>query len=206
MGKDLYLIQNWKIKMIINLDDSGLPYGFFSTADILAYRVLAKNVPNNGIMAEIGTHKGRSLCSLAPILKPRNIKIIAIDSWPIESGGDTWGKENETVVREIFLNHLKIFEIDDIVTLHEDSSIIASTKYPDNYFDFVFLDGAHDYDNVFNDIKAWTPKVKKGGWIGGHDYGNPHWAGVKDAVHNFFGDGNYSIGFFQSYVWGKEIR
>jgi hypothetical protein len=34
----------------------------------------------------------------------------------------------------------------------------------------VYIDGLHDYGSVKQDIAAWWPKVKVGGFIGGHDY------------------------------------
>jgi hypothetical protein len=52
------------------------------------------------------------------------------------------------------------------------SSIEAAETYLDNSLDFVFIDAAHDYDSVKQDIISWLPKVKKGGIISGHDY--PH--------------------------------
>ena len=36
--------------------------------------------------------------------------------------------------------------------------------------DFVYIDAAHDYDNVKADIEAWAPKVKAGGIVAGDDY------------------------------------
>lgn len=34
----------------------------------------------------------------------------------------------------------------------------------------VFIDARHDYESVANDIKLWSPKVKIGGVLCGHDY------------------------------------
>lgn len=52
--------------------------------------------------------------------------------------------------------------------------------------DFVFIDGDHSYDGVMRDIKAWLPKIKQGGFIGGHDYGQPRFAGLTKAVDEVF--------------------
>jgi hypothetical protein len=47
----------------------------------------------------------------------------------------------------------------------------------------VFIDAAHDYDNVKADILAWYPKCK--GVIAGHDYFLTY-PGVMNAVDELF--------------------
>jgi hypothetical protein len=45
----------------------------------------------------------------------------------------------------------------------------------------VFLDADHSYEGVKEDWFEWRPKVKPGGWLAGHDYGDKRF-GVKQAV------------------------
>ena len=47
-------------------------------------------------------------------------------------------------------------------------SIPAAERFPDGCFDIIHLDANHM--DVENDIVAWWPKVKRGGWLTGHDY------------------------------------
>jgi disulfide oxidoreductase YuzD len=42
--------------------------------------------------------------------------------------------------------------------------------FPDNYFDFVYIDANHTWQGITNDIHDWWPKVKLGGYLCGHDY------------------------------------
>jgi hypothetical protein len=46
----------------------------------------------------------------------------------------------------------------------------CAERYPDEYFDFIYVDARHDYKGVLVDLHAWWPKLKVGGIIGGHDY------------------------------------
>lgn len=48
--------------------------------------------------------------------------------------------------------------------------------------DYLYIDGAHDYENVRADIDAYWPCVKKGGMMSGHDI---CWSSVFKAVSEF---------------------
>lgn len=58
-------------------------------------------------------------------------------------------------------------------------------EFPDSFFDFVYIDGSHDFLSVYYDIIHYFPKVKKGGFIGGHDFSSGY--GVPKAVIGCFG-------------------
>ena len=61
-------------------------------------------------------------------------------------------------------------------------SIRASGFVPSG-LDMVYLDGAHDYENVCADIRCWWKKVRVGGLLCGHDYNNDDCPGVARAVN-----------------------
>ena len=52
----------------------------------------------------------------------------------------------------------------------KDFSENASKKFDDGSLDFVYIDAAHDFKNVAIDICVWSPKVRVGGIVYGHDY------------------------------------
>ena len=69
-------------------------------------------------------------------------------------------------------------------------SYLAVRLFPDNYFDFVFIDASHLYEDVVKDITLWLPKVRKGGILSGHDYNHPKHEDVAKAVHDVIGADN----------------
>ena len=75
--------------------------------------------------------------------------------------------------------------VEDYYTLYTESSPSITSIYKDNSIDFVFIDGGHEYEQVYADIIAWLPKLKIGGYISGHDYLEPS-CGVKKAVDEIF--------------------
>lgn len=65
-------------------------------------------------------------------------------------------------------------------------SVEAAPMVQDGWADFAFIDAGHSYGAVKADITAWLPKVRAGGWFGGHDYHSAH-PGVIRAVDEVFG-------------------
>jgi hypothetical protein len=47
---------------------------------------------------------------------------------------------------------------------------ICAQRYPDGYFDFIYVDARHDWKGVYADLEAWWPKLRTGGVMAGHDY------------------------------------
>ena len=65
----------------------------------------------------------------------------------------------------------------------------AAKSFPDEYFDWVYIDADHTFDGLTNDLKSWWPKLRSGGIFSGHDFLNGYYMetffGVKDAVEKF---------------------
>ena len=60
----------------------------------------------------------------------------------------------------------------------EDVAVI----FPDDFFDYVYIDGEHSYAAVWRDLNNYFSKVKVGGYLIGDDYG---WEGIAAAVQDF---------------------
>merc|ERR1712113_1328770 len=61
----------------------------------------------------------------------------------------------------------------------------AAPKIRDESLDIVFIDGAHNYEHVLNDLRHYRSKLRHGGILAGHDY--PLY-GVSAAVHKVFAE------------------
>lgn len=59
-------------------------------------------------------------------------------------------------------------------------SVAEAAKVADGSLDFVFIDARHQEEHVREDIAAWTPKVRGGGLVCGHDI---NMKGVRAAVN-----------------------
>jgi predicted O-methyltransferase YrrM len=81
-----------------------------------------------------------------------------------------------------------------------DSRDVAA-GFENESIDLVFIDADHSRDAVLGDLEAWTPKVKKGGVIAGHDYGARRYPGVKEAVDAFFRGHPHGVRRDANKVW-----
>lgn len=68
-------------------------------------------------------------------------------------------------------------------------------------FDFIYIDGMHTYEQVKKDIQNYLPFIKKGGFIGGHDYADNKQQ-VIDAVNEQLGTPDAT---FQDTSWIKKV-
>jgi len=79
--------------------------------------------------------------------------------------------------------------VESLIATYRMTSIEASKEFNDGQLDFVFIDASHKYKDVKQDIIHWLPKVKVDGTLGGDDI--KAFKGVKRAVDELFGEGNY---------------
>ena len=49
-------------------------------------------------------------------------------------------------------------------------SIKAASLFPDEYFDWIYIDALHTYEGVRDDIQYYWPKLQQGGLFSGHDF------------------------------------
>jgi len=73
------------------------------------------------------------------------------------------------------------------VVMHRGYSSDVVEDFQDGYFDWIYIDGDHQYRFVKQDLNLYYPKVKKGGFVTGDDYGHEGWwdNGVQKAVDEF---------------------
>lgn len=128
----------------------------------LAYRCLGK-----GVIVEIGSWKGKSTIWLAKGSgQGRHIPVYAID--PHVGSPEHKAMFDKVNTLAEFKANIKNAQVDDIVHPLVMSSQEAAQTF-DKPVEFIFIDGAHEYEFVALDFQLWFPKVIPGGIMAFHD-------------------------------------
>ena len=191
--------------------------------DCLTLTNLVANLkaPRPWKILEIGSWKGGSTAIMAFAYNPDGV-IYCVDTW-----GGSPGEWNVEVVQKydvayMFLRNMALMRLLDRVRMIKCTSHKASTLFPDNTFDLIFIDGDHRYEGVKQDLDDFYPKLKIGGIICGHDLNQDFWespdmvdmvaekdgannhAGVSKTVYEKFGR-DYKINREKGCtIWWKE--
>jgi hypothetical protein len=150
---------------------------------------LIKTGKITGTAVEIGVANGTY--ALYNLNHWKGEKYVMVDPWRRYQDWTDLGSYTDDILEAAYLSVTKETMNNSCAVIHRTFSVSAAALYPDNYFDWVFIDGNHDYEYVKKDILSWWPKYKSGGCFGGHDYIG--WDGVKRAVDELVRDYNLNL-------------
>jgi len=171
---------------------------------------MIKVFPKNSVVAEIGVAKGDFSETILRNCNPKKFYLI-----------DCWFPRNGEKYLKDYLSFFYGFEVRNINKVDSPEEYIAKRfskeiskkiifpvkglsadeleKFEDGHFDWVYIDGGHDYKTIKKDLEISHRKVKKDGFISGHDYvlhkyNNPNVKyGVIRAVNEFCREHNYEM-------------
>lgn len=123
-----------------------------------------------------------------------------VDPWMVYA--EEMGAEGHPLNQEAF-DHIyesvlrRVDHFGDRADVMRMPSLDAATCFADGTLDFVYIDGLHTYQAVYDDATAWYPKLKPGGLMAGHDYAEgPRWE-VKPAMDRFAKERGLTLGTTQ---------
>lgn len=130
-----------------------------------------------GSAAEVGVYRGAFSKRFLDIWKGNTLHMI--DRWNFSPGqkGMHGTKADLDHVQGLVKPHWGRY------TIWQLRSLSAAKMVTDDTLDFVYIDAGHDYENVLADLRAWWPKLRRGGIFAGHDY--RHNCGVPKALEEF---------------------
>ena len=157
---------------------------------------LLSYLPSNGVCAEIGVAKGKFSLKILKSNNPK--KLYLIDSWENFDLGYSDGNMVEQDSHDIrYLSVVEKMKKYSQVEIIRKRSTEASCLFPDNFFDWIYIDADHSFQGCYTDLVSFLPKIKKNGFICGHDYLADGFQvegfGVNLAVHTFVKEYNLKL-------------
>lgn len=164
---------------------------------------------------EVGVWRGHTSADLLRMYP--NLHLHMVDTWKEWPRGTSYGDDHtemgamtQAAWDIVFLEAISMVRATKgRFSIWCMESLQAAKSFANDSLDFAFLDANHTYEAVLADIKAWLPKVKRGGLISGHDYGSyrdriGQW-GVTKAVHEVFGGANIIKPTGTTRVWAFKV-
>ena len=140
------------------------------------YQVITELLQNsicpNMQTVEIGSWTGLSAVLIGQIVQRMSGTHHCVDWFRGTEDNDGYLKETSQKynIKEVFLENVSYFEIENTIKLLEMKSEEAVKYFENESLSFIFIDGDHKHEAVLQDIEMWFPKLKLGGGISGHDY------------------------------------
>lgn len=142
--------------------------------------ILLEQLPKNAIVAEIGVDHGDFSEQILKIAQPAKLHLV--DAW----NGGQYPRSLMELVHKKFEEEIERKQVEINLGL----SVEVGQRFPDHYFDWVYIDTAHTYEVTSKELEVYSRKVKPGGIIAGHDFIRGSWIsgtryGVIEAVYEF---------------------
>jgi hypothetical protein len=140
---------------------------------------------------EVGTWKGMSAVAMGEACRKESLDsaIICVDTWlgnenHILDGPDLKPKHGYPTIYYQFLSNVVHHKLQDIIVPLPNTSFNAAIalKKLEISADLIYIDGAHEYESVMQDLKSYVPLLSKRGTMFGHDY---FWGSVAQALKDF---------------------
>jgi SAM-dependent methyltransferase len=123
---------------------------FEGTKVLIDRKMIIDRMQTNAVVAEIGTQEGIFAEYILKKTTPAELHLFDVDFKPMYSRTATG--------------------LIEFAKIHEGDSSSNLANFPDDYFDWIYIDGDHHYDGVKKDANVAIRKVKPGGILIFNDF------------------------------------
>lgn len=151
-------------------------------------------LPKGGIGIELGVLKGHFSRILLDYAQPEHLHLV--DPWYMLQPFWPWAMGNQSTVDAAIrvLNDYRAEIEAKRVSVHAAFDTKLLTTFPDNHFDWAYIDSSHAYQHTKDELELLVHKVKNDGVIAGDDWRpdpNHRHHGVFKAVTEFIQDTDF---------------
>jgi hypothetical protein len=155
-----------------------------------------ERIRRDDVVVELGSYAGESTCVFAQAASA----VFAIDRWDQSYGARmTEGCADAQLIAYLdrsFVVDMAAVErafdartaaFPNIVKIKADA-FSAHGLFATTSIDFLYIDTVHSFEEVTGLIGLWGGKVKRGGFVAGHDHDSKAWPEVCAAVRSLYGE------------------
>jgi hypothetical protein len=153
---------------------------------------------SNMVMYELGSFAGESSAIFAKYFG----EVHCVDPWEDACGAPS--------LEEVVASFDERSRIAGNIVKHKMTSALAALSVENDSLDFAYIDsGDHSYAMAVQDFQLWWPKIRHGGFLGGHDWeivelhAADVFPGVRDSVYYMLGQHpeEYGLKLFPDTSW-----
>ena len=145
---------------------------------------MLSRIPKFSVCAEVGVFNGAFSQCIIDIINPRSLFLVDIFAGQMISGDKNGENVQQINLYQSYFDLFRKYLNNPSISLYRGPSGHFLNLLPDDYLDFIYIDGDHSYKGVKIDIELARKKVRSGGFICGHDY-TAQFPGVIQAVDEF---------------------
>lgn len=167
----------WEPREFTELADrillTGRIEGWSYRQDLALLYLLARHVPGDGVILEIGSYKAMSTIALAYGARHGGHELVhTVDPHTGDRQALEWSGAEEIRSEEDFKRNIREAGVEDTVVGYTMTSNQLAERWPGERIRVLFIDGWHGYDAVTDDIRNWAPLVTPTGVVVVDDYYN----------------------------------
>ena len=150
-------------------------YHYMQQCELDALKEIIDGLKPNSVCVNIGAGFGTS--GMAFIESDTVGKLYTIDIYATE-------KESTLGNLEYEMGVFRQFGFDKDIRYKQilGDSIPIGKNWKYEKIDMLFIDGDHTYEHCWKDIQTWIPLIKPYGIMAFHDFEEPNWPGVGQAI------------------------
>lgn len=178
--------------------------GFLAELEFRALGLLAVCAPNDGVIVEIGSFKGKSTLALASVAQRYGLgQVVSIDPHTAPAITDP-SLEGKASSFDDFLTTMRSANLENQVEVHRAFSGDVAAGW-DRKIRMLWIDGDHTYGGTKQDFDLFSPFLTEGATIAlhdtlGRDYDGPIRVFVEDILRS---DDFGPAGFSRSMGWAQ---
>lgn len=155
---------------------------------VIDRQAFIKELPEGGVIAEVGVARGDLSDLILKLARPSQLHLI--DIW----GSKRYHEGLARLVKDRFATAIAKGQ----VHVHQGPSTEELQRFPDGFFDWIYIDTDHSFNLTRAELAIGMRKVKAGGILAGHDFTTANWDGgvrygVVEAVHAFCVENDWEL-------------